>query len=336
MQQSSIPIVDHIKGFLEYLEIERGIAKRTQVNYQRSIRRFEKWLIDNNKQDIKPHELTTDDIWLYRVYISKYLDIHSNPLSKVTQNLYLIILRSFLNYFLIRDITSLPPGKVTLSKYNNVEKPLKFLNLEQVKKLLDSPDTTNKRGLRDKVIFEILFSTGLRVSELTALNKNQFDPIWNEEDFELGIIGKGNHPRTVFFSKNAVFWLKKYLESRKDNKEALFINYRSSNRKSERLSTRSVERITKDYAIKAGLPTFISPHVLRHSYATDLLSQGVDLRSIQEFLGHKNIITTQIYTHVTNKHLRDIHRQFHGGRDLSQLATQSSNQSTSLAIVLRT
>jgi len=313
MEHPSKPIIDHIKDFLEYVEIERGLSSSTKRNYQRCLRRFEEWLKINNKQEVKPHEITRDDVWQYRVYLSKCLSKYGKPILKCTQNYYLIVFRALLNYFLARDITSLPSGKVTLSKDNDREKPLKFLNLEQVKKLLNSPDITNQRGLRDKAILETFFSTGLRVSELTALNKNQFDSIWNEEDFELGIIGKGNHPRTVFFSKNSLYWLKKYLKSRNDNKEPLFINYRSSNKESNCLSARSIERIVKEYAIKSGLPNFTSPHTLRHSYATDLLSHGVDLRSIQELLGHKNIVTTQIYTHVTNKHLRDIHRQFHNG-----------------------
>jgi len=313
MQESSNPIINHIKDFLEYIEIERGLSNKTKENYQRCLKRFEKWLKINNKQDVRPHEFITDDVWQYRVYLSKCLNRYGKPLLKCTQNYYLVVLRALLNYFLVRDITSLPSGKVVLSKDANRKKTLKFLNLEQVKKLLDSPNTTNNKELRDKAILEILFSTGLRVSELVALNKDQFALIWNQEDFELGIVGKGGYPRTVFFSEHALVWLKKYLESRNDNQEALFINYRSRNKTENRLSTRSIERIIKKYVIKSGVPFFTSPHTLRHSYATDLLSQGADLRSIQELLGHKNIVTTQLYTHVTNRRLRDIHRKFHRG-----------------------
>lgn len=332
MQQSLRPIINHIGGFLEYIEIERGLSPRTKENYKRCLKRFEEWLRFNNKQEMEPHEITPDDIWQYRVFLSRQLNKHNDLLTKATQNLYLIVLRSFLDYFLLRDITSLPSRKVTLSKDDSKGKPVKFLNIEQVKKLLDAPDITNQKGLRDKAILEILFSTGLRVSELAALNKNQFDLIWNEEDFELSIIGKGNHPRTVFFSKSAIYWLKKYLESRKDNKEPLFTNYKSSLEISDRLSTRSIERLVKKYAIELGLPNFTSPHTLRHSYATDLLSQGVDLRSIQEFLGHKNISTTQIYTHVTNKHLRDIHRQFHDGRNLDNFEKRPLSEKRPLLV----
>ena len=200
------------------------------------------------------------------------------------------------------------------------------MNLDQIKKLLDAPDTTNPTGLRDKAIIESLFSTGLRIAELVALNKEQFDSILNKEDFELGIIGKGSRARTVYFSERALEWLKKYLKTRNDKQKALFTNFRGPTRRppqrrsadeaENRLTPRSIERMIKKYAVKAGIPLFTTPHTLRHSMATDLLEQGVDLRTIQEFLGHKNIVTTQIYTHVTNKRLRDVHRKFHIGTKL--------------------
>ena len=215
-----------------------------------------------------------------------------------------------------KDIVSLPPEKVTLPKDADKEKTIKFLNLEQIQKLLDAPDATNPSGLRDKVILEALFSTGLRIAELIALNKEQFDFSSDKKDFELSVIGKGSRARTVYFSERALEWLKKYLNTRKDKQKALFINYRGRTKEENRLTSRSIERMMKKYSIKAGIPLFTTPHTLRHSMATDLLEQGVDLRTIQEFLGHKNIVTTQIYTHVTNKRLRDIHRQFHSGKNL--------------------
>jgi len=195
---------------------------------------------------------------------------------------------------------------------------VKFLNLEQIEKLLLAPNTKTTIGLRDRAILEALFSTGLRIAELVALNQEQFTNIKDKKDLELGIIGKGSRPRTVFFSERALSWLRKYLETRKDKEKALFIHYRARKDADTRLTARSIERIIKKYAILAGVPIFTTPHTIRHSYATDLLNQGVDIRTIQEFLGHKSIITTQIYTHVTNKRLRDIHRQYHSGKNLKE------------------
>lgn len=316
MEKSQKPITEHIPDFLDYCEVERGLSDNTQKNYQRYLKKLETWLKSQNKQDLKPHELTNDEVWKYRLYLSRFQDKNGSPLSKLTQNYYLVALRALLSYFLAKDIESLPPGKVTLPKDANREKTIKFLNLEQIQKLLEAPKTASPTGLRDRAMLEILFSTGLRIAELVALNKEQFDSVWNKDDFEIGIIGKGNRPRTVYFSERALEWLKKYLKTRKDNHKALFINYRSRAQEENRLTARSVERIVKKYAVMAGIPIFTTPHTLRHSYATDLLGQGVDLRAIQEFLGHKNIVTTQIYTHVTNKRLRDIHRQYHSGKDL--------------------
>jgi len=315
MKKSDKPIIDHITDFLDYCDVERGLSNNTQKNYQRYLRKFESWLHVNKKQDLKPHDLTADDIWNYRVFLSRAQDV-ANPLSKLTQNYYLIALRSLLSYFLAKDIVSVPPDKVTLPKDATKEKSVKFLNLDQIEKLLNAPHPSSPVGLRDKAILEILFSTGLRIAELMSLNREQFESIADKQDFELGIIGKGNRPRTVYFSERALQWLKKYLQTRGDKEKALFINYRSRSQEENRLTSRSVERILKKYAILAGVPVFTTPHTLRHSYATDLLSQGVDLRTIQEFLGHKNIVTTQIYTHVTNKRLRDVHRQFHSGKNL--------------------
>ncbi|GAF81413.1 unnamed protein product, partial [marine sediment metagenome] len=171
-------------------------------------------------------------------------------------------------------------------------------------------------GLRDRAILESFFSTGMRIAELVSLNKEQFTNIKNKKELELGIIGKGGHPRTVYFSERALLWLKKYLDTRQDKEKALFIHYKAKKGSDNRLTARSIERIVKKYTVLAGVPIFTSPHTIRHSYATDLLNQGVDLRTIQEFLGHRSITSTQIYTHVTNKRLRDIHRQFHSGKNL--------------------
>ena len=267
-----------------------------------------------------PHELTPEHIWNYRVYLSrKTLSKQSNePLQKSTQNFYLIALRALLNYFADRNIASLPSEKIKLAKQTK-EKTVHFLNLEQIEKLILAPDIKSNIGLRDRAILETLFSAGFRVSELVALNRDQLKINENSKFFELMIIGKGNKPRTVYFSQRCLHWLNNYLKSRKDIDPSLFINYKpgiEKTNKSRRLTSRSVENVVKKYTKMAGLPVMTSPHTLRHSYATDLLTQGVDLRLVQEFLGHRNIITTQIYTHVTNKKLRDVYLQFHGGKDL--------------------
>jgi len=318
MEKSNKSIIEHIPDFLDYCEVEKGLSDKTQENYQRYLQRFISWLKNTKKEAFFPHELTPDDIWAYRLYLSRYQDKKGKTLKKVTQNYYLIALRALLCYFTTKDIVSIPSDKITLPKDARVEKTIKFLNLEQIERLLLAPNTNNVQGLRDRAILETLFSTGLRIAELVALNREQFTNIKEKKDLELGIIGKGSHPRTVYFSERALSWLKKYLETRKDKQKPLFFHYRARKDAEPRLTARSIERIVKKYAILAGIPIFTTPHTIRHSYATDLLTQGVDLRTIQEFLGHKNIVTTQIYTHVTNKRLRDIHRQFHSGKKLKE------------------
>lgn len=316
MKKSNIPLVKHISDFLDYCEVEKGLSEKTQENYQRYLQKFIFWLKKNKKEALLPHELTSDDIWAYRLFLSRFQDIKGHSLKKITQNYYLIALRAFLGYFVAKDIESSPPDKIALSKDTGSGKKVKFLDLDQVEKLLLAPDPETSIGLRDRAILESFFSTGLRIAELVALNLEQFANLKDKKDLELGIIGKGNTPRTVYFSERALSWIKKYLETRKDKGKPLFIHYRSRESLDLRLTPRSIERIVKKYAVLSGVPFFTTPHTLRHSYATDLLNQGVDLRSIQEFLGHKNIVTTQIYTHVTNKRLRDIHRQFHSGKNL--------------------
>ncbi len=316
MKKSEIPIIKHIPDFLDYCEVEKGLADRTQENYQRYLQKLISWLKKTNKEGLLPHELTSDSIWDYRLYLSRYQDEKGHSLKKVTQNYYLIALRALLSYFTAKDIVSLPSDKITLPKDAKAEKMVKFLNLDQIEKLLLAPNIKTAIGLRDRAILEALFSTGLRIAELVALNREQFANIQNKKDLELGIIGKGTRPRTVYFSERALSWLRKYLETRKDKEKALFIHYKSRKNADSRLTARSIERIVKKCSIMAGTPIFTTPHTLRHSMATDLLTQGVDLRTIQEFLGHKSIITTQIYTHVTDKRLRDIHRQYHSGKNL--------------------
>lgn len=316
MQESDKPIIKHIPDFLEYCEIEKGLADNTQRNYKIYLQRFISWLKKAGKEQLNPHELTPEDIWAYRLYLSRSQNEKGHSLKKITQNYYLIALRALLGYFVAKDIVSLPPGKITLPKDAKAEKTVKFLNLDQIEKLLLAPDIKTTPGLRDRAILESLFSTGLRIAELVALNKEQFANIKSNQDLELGIIGKGNHPRTVYFSQRALSWVKKYLDTRQDKEKPLFIHYKARADADARLTGRSIERIVKRYAVLAGVPVFTTPHTLRHSYATDLLTQGVDLRTVQEFLGHRSILTTQIYTHITNKRLRDIHKRFHSGKNL--------------------
>lgn len=318
MENSSKPIIKHISDFLDYCEIEKGLSDNTQKNYSRYLNKFTYWLKAYHKENIKPHELSPDDIWNYRLFLARYKDEHSKLLSKLTQNYYLIALRALLTYFADKDIISLPADKIQLPKDAKKEATVKFLSLDQIEKLLLAPNTENTTGIRDRAILESLFSTGLRISELVALNKEQFKNLENKQDLELSIIGKGKHPRAVYFSERALLWVKKYLKTRDDDDKALFIHYRAKEASEGRLTPRSVQRLVKRYATLANVPYFTTPHTLRHSMATDLLNQGVDLRIIQEFLGHRNISTTQIYTHVTNKRLRDIHRQYHSGKNLKE------------------
>lgn len=322
MNQSDIPIPKHINDFLDWIDIEKGLSSKTQENYRRFLERFLFWLKKNNLEKLLPHQLTSENIWDYRVYLSRHSPTHNNqPLKKTTQNYYLIALRALLGYFVAKDILSMPPDKITLSRPDK-EQIVKFLTLEQLHKLFLAPNTSTIQGLRDRAILETFFSTGMRISELTSLNIEQIKIRPNMTDLELGIVGKGGRARTVYFSKSSIEWLGKYLDARKikdDKEKALFINYSGKINASRRLTPRAIEKNLKKYIILAGLPITTTPHVLRHSFATDLLTQGVDLRVIQEFLGHKNILATQIYAHVTNKRLRDIHRKFHGD-------TKSSNK----------
>lgn len=320
MKKSQLPIIKQLPDFLDYLDIEKGLSTKTQENYARFLRHFVAWLKKDQLTDLLPHQLTAKHIWDYRVYLSR--DVSSqktrNPLKKITQNCYLIALRALLIYFAEKDIVCLPADKIKLAKQSK-NKKIHFLKLDEIRKLLDAPDTTTEPDLRDKAILETLFSTGMRVSELTALNSEQFSKIKNKVDFlELAIIGKGNKPRTVYFSQRCLKWLHQYLAKRADTDPALFIGYHAGAKKSKsrRLSSRAIEKIVKKYAKIAGLSLLTTPHTLRHSYATDLLIQGADLRLVQEFLGHSDISSTQIYTHVTNQRLRESYLKFHGGKSI--------------------
>ncbi len=313
------PIIKYLIDFLDYSEIEKGLSSKTQENYTRFLNKFFGWLKENKLDSLCPKDLDPDHIWKYKVYLSRHVDPRTKKtLKKTTQNYYLIALRSLLAFFVEKDITSLSPSKIKLAK-DRGDKEIKFLKLEELSRLLSSPDPGTVIGLRDRALLETLFSTGLRVAELVALDRDQLRIKTETKDLEIAVVGKGEKVRTVYFSERAIKALRDYIEARRDMDEALFINYRRGAAKtdiSRRLTVKSIETIVKKYVLISGLPVMATPHTLRHSFATDLLNQGVDLRTVQEFLGHSNIATTQIYTHVTNKQLRDIHRRVHADRKM--------------------
>jgi len=265
--------------------------------------------------ELKPHQLNEKIVWDYRIFLSRSRYLPTRDfLKKTTQNYYLIALRGLLNFFADRDILSLPSDKIKLARDSQKEKAINFLKLEQVEKLLLAPKNNNAQGVRDRAILETLFSTGLRVAELVALNCNQFLNVENKNDLEIQIIGKGEKPRIVFLSMQSVKAIEKYLASRNDNFKPLFLNNLKVSilaDEKRRLSTVSIESIVRKYALKAGIIKKVTPHTLRHSYATELLMNGADIRSVQEMLGHSSITTTQVYTHVTNKKLKEIHDKYH-------------------------
>jgi site-specific recombinase XerD len=297
--------------FLEYLEIEKNCSKLTIRDYRHYLRVFLAWFSkEYPKKTIS--DLNLDIIRKYRVFLSNKQTDENEPLKKVTQNYYVISLRSFLRYLIKNDIQTLEPSKIDLPKTES--RSLKFLEREQIDRLVTMPDTSREEGVRDRTILEMLFSTGLRVSELVSLNH----PEINIERREFGVIGKGRKSRLVFLSDRAAEWLERYLTMRKDTFKPVFIRYSGATNEEDhgekmRLTARSIERIVKKYVRQARLPVDATVHTMRHSFATDLLINGADLRSVQEMLGHKNIATTQIYTHITNKQLREVHKSFHGG-----------------------
>lgn len=302
---------DQIQSFLEYLEIEKNCSKLTIRDYRHYLEVFENWFgsILPNKS-LKSLDLQI--IRRYRVFLANRIDSKGLTLKRVTQNYYVIALRSFLRFLIKNDYQTLEPSKIDLPKIE--QRDLRFLEREHVERLLINTDTAKTDGIRDRAILELLFSTGLRVSELVSLNRDKI----NLEKKEFGIVGKGGKSRIVFVSQRAADWLKKYLSKREDQFRPLFIRYSGkvdgqNNGEKMRLTARSVERLVKKYVRKSRIPLDASPHSLRHAFATDLLINGADIRSIQEMLGHKNISTTQIYTHFTNKKLKEVHEAFHSG-----------------------
>ena len=294
-----------ITDFCQYLTIEKGLSPKTVANYQKKLSYFLSWLRTGEKNGSlsqKGSPIALQQIKGFRIHLD------SLELSKKTQNYYLIALRSFFRWLTKSGESPVMPEQIELSKVPQSE--IKFMDSSQVKKLLSLPNTKKILGLRNKALMELLFSTGLRVSELASLNIN--DISFKLKQFT--IIGKGGKARIVFLSDNASKWLRAYLSKRKDTYQALFIRHlenKQAQLPDKRLSVRSIQTIVENYAIKAKIPFKVTPHMFRHAFATDLLNNGADIRSVQELLGHKSISTTQIYTHVTDNHLKEVYKRFH-------------------------
>lgn len=298
------------RQFLEHLEIERGRSLKTIENYDHYLSRFFEY-----SKVTSPSGLTENMVREYRLWLNRQPATpntrrsNNQTLKKKTQNYYLIALRAFLKFLRKRGIESLSPERIELAKVG--DRSLDLISTDELNRLMKAPGTNNLQALRDRALIELLFSTGLRVSELCSIDR---DLDLSADSFS--IRGKGDKVRVVFLSPEAKEALKTYLSKRDDIDEAMFIQLGKAAKyaKSLRLTPRSVERIIKRYATKAGITRKVTPHVIRHSFATDLLENGADLRSVQALLGHANIATTQVYTHVTDKHLHDIHQKFHGKR----------------------
>jgi site-specific recombinase XerD len=295
--------------FLEHAEIGKNQSPKTIENYSHYLRRFCGWFGENKS----PDSITVETIQRFRLYLNRLEDEKGAQLLSIkTQNYHIIALRAFLKYLIKNDIPTLAPEKIDLSKIP--ERTVEYLNREELERLFEAVLDTGVRGARDRALLETLYSTGLRVSELVSLNRSQVDL----DRREFMVRGKGRKPRIVFLSGRAVEAINAYLQMRDDNFEPLFLNYRHGRSgdditlgEKRRLSAVMVEYLVRNYARQAGIIKKVTPHVLRHSFATELLVNGADIRSVQEMLGHSSITTTQIYTHLTNKRLREVHEKFH-------------------------
>lgn len=300
-----MPYEQVLEQFLEYLELEQNRSAKTIQNYSHYLTRLSDFAGEIKLEDIDAELIRKWRLWLNRLPTSTNED-----LSKMTQNYHLIALRSFLRYCAKRDLPALSADKVELAR--TARPQVTFLNGEELQRLANQTDTSKVPGLRDRAIIELLFSSGLRVSELVGLDRDHI----NLSRREFMVRGKGQKDRPIFISQEAADWIKKYLEARQDNTKPLFIRYSGSKKVDlsgnfHRLTARSIQRMVGRYARLAGITKHVSPHTLRHSFATDLLMNGADLRSVQAMLGHSNIATTQIYTHVTDPHLKAVHEKFH-------------------------
>ncbi|HCR55998.1 TPA: hypothetical protein DIV49_03420 [Candidatus Saccharibacteria bacterium] len=294
-----------ILDFIESLEVEGGRSAKTAENYKLYLERFVEF-----SDDIQVGNISTETVRKYRLWLNRFKNEQDDELALITQSYHLIALRGFLKYLSERNIPSLSPDKIRLPKVSR--KQVTFLHFDEVTRLLDAIDVDDEAGLRDRAILELLFSSGLRVSELVNLNRDHV----NTKRREFMVRGKGQKDRPVFISSAAAERVDEYLASRLDNLPPLFLSYSRNNISSQtgdyrRLSARSIQRMISKYARLAGITKHVSPHTMRHSFATDLLMNGADLRSVQSMLGHSNISTTQVYTHVTDEHLREVHEKFH-------------------------
>lgn len=298
--------------FLEYLEIEQNRSQKTIINYDRYLTR----LTDYAGDDLTVGGINDELIRKWRLWLNRLGTNVADEMQKNTLNYHLIALRSFLKFCAKRNIPTLPPEKIELARTKR--KQVTFLDEDELSRLFDQPDTATLAGLRDRAILELLFSSGLRVSELVNLDRGHV----NLKRREFMVRGKGQKDRPVFISQVATDWLNDYLDKRPDNSPPLFIRIGGTKKADQtgdfkRLTARSIQRMVAKCALLAGITKHVSPHTLRHSFATDLLMNGSDLRSVQAMLGHSNISTTEIYTHVTDPHLKEVHERFHGrkGKD---------------------
>lgn len=301
----NVLFTNEVTNFLEYLEIEQNRSLNTIENYYRYLLRLEEF-----SPGITVEAIDKELLRKWRIWLNRYVNEQGLSLSKTSQNYHLIALRSFLKFLSQKDSAPMESDKVQLARVK--PKQVSFLSHEEVQRLLEQPVTTTPMGLRDKAILELFFSSGLRVAELASLNRDQI----NIKRREFVVRGKGQKDRPVFISPSAATAVTNYLSSRTDNAQPLFIHYSGTQNMLEkgsylRLTTRSIQRIVKKYALQAGITKKVTPHTLRHSFATDLLSNGADLRSVQSMLGHSNIATTQIYTHVTDQHLKKVYEKYH-------------------------
>lgn len=307
----SMYVSDLLLDFIEHLEVEGGRSSRTSENYKRYLER----LLDFTGNELEAKGITPELVRKYRLWLNRYESDRGNELAIITQAYHLIALRGFLHYLSKRDIPSLAPNKIELPKIHR--KQVTFLHYEEIERLREAvPADDSLAHLRDRALLELLFSSGLRVSELVNLDRDHI----NTKRREFMVRGKGQKDRPVFISTTAAEHITAYLSARSDSLSPLFLNY-SRNSQTDttgsyrRLTARSIQRMISKYAKLAGITKHVSPHTMRHSFATDLLMNGADIRSVQSMLGHSSIATTQVYTHVTDAHLKEVYEKFHSKAD---------------------